>query len=286
MFSYPFFNDKDVKVKIIAKNILAAVLLFTLNQSFATDNDMAMHKSLLNMQNQISDLEDKLAAKDGQIDELNYKIKQLETENSSLRAQIEKLNSAPAQNNDVSDTQTAKEQSKFVENGETKEIPFERTSGVGSATAKKVETTKIADAKAQKDEKSSSDGLDKADDKAKKLYNEAYALLNKGQFDKSAKLFSNYVEKYQYNTLTPNAWYWLGQIQYKQNKYQDARISFLNTAKFKGTAKRADALYKLGITSKALGDKAKAKRFFEVLIKTYPTSSSSTLAKKELESLK
>lgn len=273
-------------MKIIAKNILAAVLLFTLNQSFATDNDMAMHKSLLNMQNQISDLEDKLAAKDGQIDELNYKIKQLETENSSLRAQIEKLNSAPAQNNDVSDTQTAKEQSKFVENGETKEIPFERTSGFGSATAKKVETTKIADAKAQKDEKSSSDGLDKADDKAKKLYNEAYALLNKGQFDKSAKLFSNYVEKYQNNTLTPNAWYWLGQIQYKQNKYQDARISFLNTAKFKGTAKRADALYKLGITSKALGDKAKAKRFFEVLIKTYPTSSSSTLAKKELESLK
>ena len=125
-------------MKIIAKNILAAVLLFTLNQSFATDNDMAMHKSLLNMQNQISDLEDKLAAKDGQIDELNYKIKQLETENSSLRAQIEKLNSAPAQNNDVSDTQTAKEQSKFVENGETKEIPFERTSGVGRATAKKV----------------------------------------------------------------------------------------------------------------------------------------------------
>ena len=286
MFSYPFFNDKDVKVKIIAKNILAAVLLFTLNQSFATDNDMAMHKSLLNMQNQISDLEDKLAAKDGQIDELNYKIKQLETENSSLRAQIEKLNSAPAQNNDVSDTQTAKEQSKFVENGETKEIPFERTSGFGSAAAKKVETAKNADVKTQKTESPSSDGLDKADDSAKKLYNEAYALLNKGQFDKSAKLFSNYVEKYKNNTLTPNAWYWLGQIQYKQNKYQDARISFLNTAKFKGTAKRDDALYKLGITSKALGDNAKAKRFFEVLIKTYPTSSSSTLAKKELESLK
>ena len=273
-------------MKIIAKNILAAVLLFTLSHAYADNNDMAMQKSLLNMQNQISDLEDKLAAKDGQIDELNYKIKQLESENATLKDQIAKLNSSPSQNSVSSDNESQKEQNKFVENGETKEIPFERTSGIGSATAKKSDTVKTADTKTQKEDNPSSDGLDKADDSAKKLYNEAYALLNKGQFDKSAKLFTSYVDKYKNNTLTPNAWYWLGQIQYKQNKFQDARISFLNTAKFKGTAKRADALYKLGITSKALGDNAKAKRFFEVLIKTYPTSSSSTLAKKELESLK
>lgn len=273
-------------MKIIAKNILAAVLLFTLSSAYAGNNEMAMQKSLLNMQNQISDLEDKIAAKDGQIDELNYKIKQLETENSSLREQIAKLNSVSSQNLVPSENENQKESSKFVANGETKEIPFERTSGVGSATAKKLDTVKTAESKTQNEDKSSSDGLDKVDDSAKKLYNEAYALLNKGQFDKSAKLFSSYVEKYKNNTLTPNAWYWLGQIQYKQNKFQDARISFLNTAKFKGTAKRPDALYKLGITSKALGDKAKAKRFFEVLIKTYPTSSSSTLAKKELESIK
>lgn len=117
------------------------------------------------------------------------------------------------------------------------------------------------------------------------MYQSAYNLLVKNKLLESATGFSNYVTKYPNNSLTPNAWYWLGQVQYKQKKYQDARVSFLNTAKFKGSTKRADALYKLGVTSKALGDKDKAKKFFEVLIKTYPTSSSTALAKKELASL-
>ena len=120
---------------------------------------------------------------------------------------------------------------------------------------------------------------------AQKLYQESYALLNKGDLDAAAKGFKSYTTKYSGNALTPNAWYWLGQIQYKQNKFEDARISFLNTAKFKESDKRADALYKLGVTSKALGDKEKAKKFFDVLIKTYPNASSSALAKKELQSL-
>lgn len=117
------------------------------------------------------------------------------------------------------------------------------------------------------------------------MYQSAYNLLVKNKLSESATGFSNYVTNYPNNSLTPNAWYWLGQVQYKQKKYQDARVSFLNTAKFKGSTKRADALYKLGVTSKALGDKDKAKKFFEVLIKTYPTSSSTALAKKELASL-
>ena len=40
-----------------------------------------------------------------------------------------------------------------------------------------------------------------------------------------------------------------------------------------------------GIPFFTWGDKDKAKKFFEVLIKTYPTSSSTALAKKELASL-
>ena len=59
--------------------------------------------------------------------------------------------------------------------------------------------------------------------------------------------FKQYVETYPNNTLTPNAWYWLGQVQYSQAIYDQARLSFLNVARYNQSQKRPDALYKLGM---------------------------------------
>lgn len=246
----------------------------------------AMQLNMLKLQNQVQDLQSKLADSEGQIESLNHDLQVLQQENSDLKAKFAS-NADPAngQNADGSAQQTA---SNVQSDGNSKaadanSIPINTVSGNSGATLSKskVQTQSISAAPAA----GSDSSLPVADAAAVKMYQNAYNLLVRNKLSESATGFSNYVTKYPNNSLTPNAWYWLGQVQYKQKNYQEARVSFLNTAKFKGSTKRADALYKLGVTSNALGDKDKAKKFFEVLIKTYPTSSSSALAKKELASL-
>lgn len=228
----------------------------------------SMQRAMLNMQNQIQQLQDKLAESQGQIEELNHEKKLLQAENEKLKAQLSQMASntaAPA---------VPAEDAKTPADAKGQPVAMKTEIGGGNATLSPAKKGTVAKA-----------NLPSVPAEAQKLYQDSYALLNKGDLDAAAKGFKSYTTKYSGNALTPNAWYWLGQIQYKQNKFEDARISFLNTAKFKESDKRADALYKLGVTSKALGDKEKAKKFFDVLIKTYPTASSSALAKKELQSL-
>lgn len=271
-----------------------SALALAITASFSANADdaqiQAMQLNMLKLQNQVQDLQSKLADSEGQIESLNHDLQVLQQENSDLKAKLagnadSSNNQDDAQNADA-DTKTAAntqaDPNQKVNNANS--IPINTVTGNSGATLSKskVQTQSTATATPAAGSDSS---LPVADAQAVKMYQNAYNLLVKNKLSESATGFSNYVTKYPNNSLTPNAWYWLGQVQYKQKNYQDARVSFLNTAKFKGSTKRADALYKLGVTSKALGDKDKAKKFFEVLIKTYPTSSSSALAKKELASL-
>lgn len=271
-----------------------SALALAITASFSANADdaqiQAMQLNMLKLQNQVQDLQSKLADSEGQIESLNHDLQVLQQENSDLKAKLagnadSSNNQDNAQNTDDNTKTAANTQAdpnQKVNNANS--IPINTVTGNSGATLSKskVQTQSAAAATPAAGSDSS---LPVADAQAVKMYQNAYNLLVKNKMSESATGFSNYVTKYPNNSLTPNAWYWLGQVQYKQKNYQDARVSFLNTAKFKGSTKRADALYKLGVTSKALGDKDKAKKFFEVLIKTYPTSSSSALAKKELESL-
>ena len=271
-----------------------SALALAITASFSANADdaqiQAMQLNMLKLQNQVQDLQSKLADSEGQIESLNHDLQVLQQENSDLKAKLagnadSSNNQDDAQNTDDNIKTAANTQAdpnQKVNNANS--IPINTVTGNSGATLSKskIQTQSTAAATPAAGSDSS---LPVADAQAVKMYQNAYNLLVKNKLSESATGFSNYVTKYPNNSLTPNAWYWLGQVQYKQKNYQDARVSFLNTAKFKGSTKRADALYKLGVTSKALGDKDKAKKFFEVLIKTYPTSSSSALAKKELASL-
>ncbi len=120
-------------------------------------------------------------------------------------------------------------------------------------------------------------------DESRKDYNDAYAKVQNNDLKGAAADFKAYVEKYPDNALTPNAWYWLGQVQYSQADYDQARLSFLNVARFADSQKRPDALYKLGMISKFLGDKDKSTRYFQLVVQTYPNDAAATLAARELQ---
>lgn len=272
-----------------------SALALAITASFNANADdaqiQAMQLNMLKLQNQVQDLQSKLADSEGQIESLNHDLQALQQENSDLKAKLAgnadaTNNQDNAQNADANTQTAANTQAGPNQKADNaNSIPINTVSGNSGATLTKSKVQTQSTAATAVPTAGSDSSLPVADAQAVKMYQSAYNLLVKNKLSESATGFSNYVTKYPNNSLTPNAWYWLGQVQYKQKNYQDARVSFLNTAKFKGSTKRADALYKLGVTSKALGDKDKAKKFFEVLIKTYPTSSSSALAKKELASL-
>ena len=118
---------------------------------------------------------------------------------------------------------------------------------------------------------------------AQQAYNAAYACVQRNDLQGAQTAFKSYVETYPDNALTPNAWYWLGQVQYQQAIYDQARLSFLNVARFNDSQKRPDALYKLGMISKFIGDQDKAIRYFQLVIQSYPNDAAATLASRELQ---
>lgn len=126
-------------------------------------------------------------------------------------------------------------------------------------------------------------GVDAA---AQQAYNAAYAKVQQNDLKGAQSAFKSYVETYPDNALTPNAWYWLGQVQYSQAIYDQARLSFLNVARYNESQKRPDALYKLGMISKFIGDQDKAVRYFQLVIQTYPNDAAATLASRELQRIK
>lgn len=120
---------------------------------------------------------------------------------------------------------------------------------------------------------------------AQRLYDEAYQKVLDNDLKGAVISFKDYVGKYPDNTLTPNAWYWLGQVQYKLNDLDGARVSFLNVAQYTSSTKRPDALYKLGLISKMRGENDKAVAYFNLVINTYPADTSSDLARRELAAM-
>lgn len=147
-------------------------------------------------------------------------------------------------------------------------------------------TTTQAPAKpAQPASNSSGIGLQPVNDAARQAYNDAYALVQQNNLKGAEQAFAKYVQDYPENALTPNAWYWLGQVQYAQANYEQSRLSFLNVARFVDSQKRPDALFKLGMITKYLGDNAKAKRYFQLVLEYYPADAAASLAQRELQNL-
>lgn len=242
---------------------LCIASLISFNSVYADDIQSqldAQQRSMLALQNSIQSLQDEIQSLNGQIEELRHEIVSLKNDNTDLKTRLVQLNTA-----DVKPQQT------------------EQVQGDSSKTDS--DQKEKTDTRPQQEQKADNK-LKDVSAEAKSEYDQAYSMIEKNNLQGAAKAFASYVSKYPDNKMTPNAWYWLGQVQYKQKDYDAARASFLNSASYKDSAKRADSLYKLGMITLEKGDREKAKRYFEIVVKTYPQDTSANWAKKELEKLK
>ena len=168
--------------KLVSGMLLAIGVIST--QAYADDAEsQALQRALLNMQNQIQSMQMDLATANGQIEELNYELQKVKAENADLKKQLaESQNKAEVKNDASSNNSTGNNQA--VESSKQEQAP--------------------------------ASNLKAADKKTSEEYNAAYELVKQNKLAEAEGAFKNFLDNNAENSLTPNAWYWLGQVQYKQ----------------------------------------------------------------------
>ncbi|MDO7635960.1 MAG: tol-pal system protein YbgF, partial [Porticoccaceae bacterium] len=116
-------------------------------------------------------------------------------------------------------------------------------------------------------------------------YNAATALMQERKFDQSIAQLSVFAKQHADHPLTPNAWYWIGEIYLVQRNATAAESAFKRiVADYAGHDKVPDSLYKLGVIAQQGADPEAAKAYFERVKTEFPNTQSAKLAKARLES--
>lgn len=104
------------------------------------------------------------------------------------------------------------------------------------------------------------------------IYSRAMENFRNSFFLESRQLFSAQIEKYPEGRLVDRAHYWIGETYYSEKAYDLAVIAFAKAAKFSGSAKEDDALYKQALSYYRMGENDISRELFKTLISRYPAS--------------
>lgn len=117
---------------------------------------------------------------------------------------------------------------------------------------------------------------------ARGAYRAALRLLRDRRWDDAFAAFGDFLRAHPEHELAANATYWRGEARYAQRRYADALTDFVTViSRFARSEKAADALFKLGMCQRRLGDEAAAARSFQKLKQQYPSSEAARIASRE-----
>ena len=123
-----------------------------------------------------------------------------------------------------------------------------------------------------------------AETNPKKLYDASYLDITKGNYDLALAGFNEFIKRFPKHDLADNAQYWIGEGYYAQKKYEPALTEFEKVVgNYPGKDKEPAALYKIVLCQQEMGDKAKARQYWQLLVKKYPKSPEAALAKDKLK---
>lgn len=272
----------QVKTWLSMSSLASAVMLLVSAPALADEAALqrqieAQQRALASQQNQIYQLQHDIATLRGELEQLRYlNSRQGGSTSSGSSSGGSTIVSLPMGNVDANN------------NASSGSVGAKGSSGAGPVTPMGNDNLAAHNAgPVSNNNAASSQGssvtLKGVDANAKAAYESAYAKVQQNDLKGAQTAFKNYLDTYPDNALTPNAWYWLGQVQYSQASYEQARLSFLNVARYSDSQKRPDSLYKLGMISKFLGDTDKAVRYYQLVIQSYPNDAAATLASRELQ---
>jgi tol-pal system protein YbgF len=118
-------------------------------------------------------------------------------------------------------------------------------------------------------------------------YQQAFDLLQRGQFDKAIPAFDSFVKQSPTGDYADNAQYWLGEAYYAKRDFVGALAAFKKLVdNYPDSPKKSHALLKIGFSYDELGDKISARQTLEQLRKEFPSTTPSRLAEERLKKLR
>jgi TolA-binding protein len=104
------------------------------------------------------------------------------------------------------------------------------------------------------------------------LYEAALGAYNGSRYDEAIALFSQIVTKGRPPELVPNAYYWMGESFYAEQRYAESVPYFEYVTRVGPMYKREMAFFKLSRGALHLGNKQDANMYYERLRNEYPGS--------------
>ena len=105
-------------------------------------------------------------------------------------------------------------------------------------------------------------------------YDLAYSEILKGNYPAAEQAFRQFVQAYAQDRLTPNAHYWIGESRFQQGDYRGAIEVFLDAySQFPNAKKAPDMLLKTGMSLRQIKERDAACATYEELLQKFPNAS-------------
>lgn len=120
-----------------------------------------------------------------------------------------------------------------------------------------------------------------------RLYDTAWSDFTAGQWALCIEGFSSYLKSYSRTDAADDAQFYIGECQFSDGKFAESINAFNQViATYPKGDRVPDAYYKRGMAFDRLGQADRARESWETLMKQYPDSDLSRLAKQNLDRLK
>lgn len=108
----------------------------------------------------------------------------------------------------------------------------------------------------------------------KEEFDFAYSHVARKDYALAEQSFRTFLQKHPSDKLSSEAAYWLGESQFQRKKFRDAAEAFLNVStKYETSPKAPDALFRLGQSLAALGEKEAACASLGEVTRKFPRAS-------------
>lgn len=115
------------------------------------------------------------------------------------------------------------------------------------------------------------------------IFDNAKADYISNRLDSAIDGFKEYLEKFPTATNASEAQFWIGQSYYQKGLFKDALTAYGKLiSSYKGAPEVPDAYYQQGLCYLDLGQRAEARKTFELIVKQFPNSTQALLAAQKL----
>lgn len=122
---------------------------------------------------------------------------------------------------------------------------------------------------------------------ADKLFVDAYARFNSGDYPKAQEEFTQFLSATPQSDLADDAQYWIGECLFSRKDYRRAIPEFRKVIDQYPFGNRVPhAFLKVGLSYLALGDRERATESLETVVQAFPKSEVATVAQATLDELK